>query len=462
MGNLTDTAVRTAKARDKAYKLADGDGLYVRVTADGEKSWLVRYMHGGKECQYMLPERYGKGPGHLGLAEARDRAKEIRALARAGIDYQQKLVDDQHQKATAAAQAVNNAKTVADLYAAWLPTIAAKNGNKGRKDGGAEVARTFDKYVLPAVGNLALTQLIAGVVKPVLTAISARGHNRQATALLTDFKQMVRWGERNQPYKRLLIDCDVLGIEPHHVTGKVKGEERNYDPSKDNQRERFLCFEEPVNPGDTPNEIRLLAQALPKSGLSIAMQSAIRAMLSTGCRVGETVAAEWTHINLKDRIWRIPAENTKTGEALDIWLSDFALAQFQRLWDIRQSLPEKHRSKYVFASSTDTAKHINVQTIGKAIKDRQRFDSTPIKGRTARNAQALVLPGGQWRCHDLRRTAFTLMQALKVPESIAHLCLNHAQPNKLTSIYGQYGYSEEMQEAWEKLGARLSKIITGQ
>lgn len=46
---LTDTAVRKAVRRAKAYKLADGRGLYVHVMPTGRKYWRYRYKWQGKE-----------------------------------------------------------------------------------------------------------------------------------------------------------------------------------------------------------------------------------------------------------------------------------------------------------------------------------------------------------------------------------------------------------------------------
>lgn len=46
---LTDTAIRAAKPREKRYKLADGEGLYVEVAPTGGKWWRIKYRFGGKE-----------------------------------------------------------------------------------------------------------------------------------------------------------------------------------------------------------------------------------------------------------------------------------------------------------------------------------------------------------------------------------------------------------------------------
>lgn len=221
-----------------------------------------------------------------------------------------------------------------------------------------------------------------------------------------------------------------------------------YDPVRDNERDRVL----------SEDEIRKLAQLLPKAGLSLAIRSAIWIMLSTGTRVGETVAALWSHVDLQNKSWHIPAGNTKSGVALDVQMSDFSLVHFAALWAWREKLPEDSRSDWVFPSNRDRAAALNNQTVGKALADRQRVDGRPLPGRTER-IDALALDGGQWKCHDLRRTSGTLMQSLGVPESIVHRCLNHARSDKLDRVYLQHDYASEMEDAWRLLGERLA-ILT--
>ena len=42
---LTDTAIKKAKAREKAYRMRDGNGLYLEITPKGKKRWRYRYLH---------------------------------------------------------------------------------------------------------------------------------------------------------------------------------------------------------------------------------------------------------------------------------------------------------------------------------------------------------------------------------------------------------------------------------
>lgn len=46
---LTDKACKSAKPKEKAYKKADGGGLYLHVKPDGAKYWRLKYYFLGKE-----------------------------------------------------------------------------------------------------------------------------------------------------------------------------------------------------------------------------------------------------------------------------------------------------------------------------------------------------------------------------------------------------------------------------
>ena len=70
IGRLTALKVDKAK-RPGMY--ADGGGLYLRVTHNGTKNWVFRFMLNGR------PRWMGVGPLHIiGLAEARNRAAAFR------------------------------------------------------------------------------------------------------------------------------------------------------------------------------------------------------------------------------------------------------------------------------------------------------------------------------------------------------------------------------------------------
>ena len=78
---LTETAIRSAKARERPYKLFDERGLFMLVAPAGSRLWRFRYRYGGKEKLLAL----GAHPD-APLRRAREKRDEARRLVADGID----------------------------------------------------------------------------------------------------------------------------------------------------------------------------------------------------------------------------------------------------------------------------------------------------------------------------------------------------------------------------------------
>ena len=78
---LTASKVKSAKPSAKAYKLADGAGMYLLVHPSGAKYWRLKYRIVGKEKLLAL----GVYP-EVSLAEARLRRENARSLIKDGRD----------------------------------------------------------------------------------------------------------------------------------------------------------------------------------------------------------------------------------------------------------------------------------------------------------------------------------------------------------------------------------------
>ena len=79
----------------------------------------------------------------------------------------------------------------------------------------------------------------------------------------------------------------------------------------------------------------------------------------------------------------------------------------------------------------------------------------------AANTNALVLPGGKWVPHDLRRTAASRMQALGVSSEVIDRCLNHTETNKVTRTYQRDDLIPQRVEAFNRLGTYLAVLSVG-
>ena len=225
-------------------------------------------------------------------------------------------------------------------------------------------------------------------------------------------------------------------------------------PNSYEERERVLW----VTKTDKPeSELLELRDKLPAAKLQRTTELALWIMLGTAARVGEVSRAKWEHVNLDKRTWRIPSENAKNGEEHHVHLSDFALTLFKELHTLTGGTPWCYPADNKRDAEGNPTEHVCVKSIAKQVKDRQR--TTPMKGRSKATA-TLLLSGGEWTPHDLRRTAATIMGDRGVSVEIIERALNHV-PDKLTRTYQKSDRWPELQDAWNRLGQHLEWALNG-
>ncbi|MBX9901629.1 MAG: tyrosine-type recombinase/integrase [Burkholderiaceae bacterium] len=429
--NLTVTAIAALKKKEKPYSVRVSRGLRIRVAISGIKTWMVQYVvkgGDGKQHEYWLPKPWGNdtNDGHLSLADARSEADKIRALARDGIDYQDLREQEVKAKALRLKTEQEKNKSVYELFDAWIKTCK-------RKDGGAELRRSFTKNVFPFIGTKPLNQLIEADITELLQVVVDRGSHRTSLMLRNNLQQMMIWGQGRQPWKALIIDNPVVNIKP---ADKIFS---GYD---NKGRDRTL----------SPDEIAELAIKLPTAGLTKSVEILIWIMLSCCTRIGETTKAKWEHMNLDNAIWKIPGADTKNGIEHTVYLSNFAVSNLKKLRDL------SFGNEWCFPQARGT-NFINPKNATKQIRDRQMsaMNRKNMANRT-KFINALVLSCGDWVPHDLRRTGATMMQSLGVTPEVIERILNHTEQDKLKKIYHQYDYAKEKREAWRLLGERLDLL----
>ena len=423
LNQLSDRAVRTAKPRATEYLLADGMGLFLRVRQNGSKSWQFIYTFDGKRRKLALGDLSA-----LTLAAAREAATNARAEIASGLDPQlavlRKIAAQSAKRE--ALQAESRRETVRDVFNRWVKVDIAKH-----VDGGARVRRLFEVEVLPRIGKVFADELRKTHITQVTDALLARGVTRTAKLAFSLLRQMSRFA----------IDRGIMDRDP---TASIR---KTAIGGRDVERDRVL----------REVEIRLLAQAMPGAKLLPSSVAAIWLTLSTCCRIGELLAARWENVDLDARTWFIPGTDTKTRDALTVHLSDFAYGVFADLHCEKEARGLGGVSEWVFPDRSGSGP-LDSKAVTKQIVDRQR-EGNPLGGRVTGAERALVLPGGRWTPHDLRRTGATMMVALGVLPVVADRCLNHREENRIRRTYFRYAYEAEKREAWRRLGDRLSSLV---
>jgi integrase len=436
---LTQKEIEALKIKDSEYLVPDVKRLFLRVRPNGTKDWHYIYQWESKRVKMVI-----KGDS---LAEIRAQATKYNIWLDVGIKNdsnvfvktspKQKLIDDDNafqadkEKERLEKEALiletqrqieiaNNRITVSTLFERWQ-----KLDLINRKDAGKEIRRMFEKDVLPLIGIMAAEDVRKAHVINVTDALLARGVNRTAKMILALMRQMFRFAQ----------DRDIIESDPTSSIRKAK------IGGKDTVRERHL----------SESEIKEFNSKLPDGKLLKTTECALWIMLSTCCRIGEICKAEWQHLDLNAKTWKIPAENSKNRKPHTIYLSDFAVIQFERLVNLKNS------EKWIYPN-TDKTNHVCKKSITKQVSDRQLTDDRkPMSGRS-KYCRTLKLAGGKWTPHDLRRTGATTMGNLGVRPDVIEKCLNHVEENKMKKTYQHQALIAEQQHAWRLLGERLELL----
>jgi integrase len=154
----------------------------------------------------------------------------------------------------------------------------------------------------------------------------------------------------------------------------------------------------------------------------------IRFLLLTACRRTEAAAMTWGEI--EDGVWTIPAKRVKTGVETALPLSKTAL----KLLD---AIPRIQDCPYVFTAT------------GRG----------PITNFSFSKLSLDMASGVKdWRLHDLRRTARSLMSRAGINADIAERCLGHVIPG-VRGVYDRHPYTSQMREAFEALAKEIAAIV---
>ncbi len=152
---LTDIEIRNAKLSDRAYKLTDGQGMYLLVNRVG-KYWRLDYRFGGKRKTLAL----GVYPD-VGLKAARHKRDEARRLLAQGID------PSAYRKLQKAAQADSFEAIAREWFAKYSPSWNPSHAEK--------IILRLEKNIFPWLGKRPIREVTAQELLACLRRIEYRG-----------------------------------------------------------------------------------------------------------------------------------------------------------------------------------------------------------------------------------------------------------------------------------------------
>lgn len=268
---LSDTAVRSAKSRDRAYKLTDERGLHLHVTVQGSKLWRWAYRFDGKQKLMAL----GQYPD-ASLAQAREGREAARKLLASGTDPMAQRKADKVARRLAVEHSFAAIARV--WWESWKFARSASHVDY--------VWRRLEADVIPAIGARPIAEIEAPELVAMMKAIERRGALDIAKRALQTTSQIFRYAVAHGMSTR----NPAADIRPSDVLATRKKE----------------------------NYARIDAKELPALLRKIEMyqgapttRAAIKLMAMTFVRTSELIGARWEEFDLAHRRWDIPAERMK-------------------------------------------------------------------------------------------------------------------------------------------------------
>ena len=385
---LTDTQIRNAKPKAKAYKLSDGGGMYLLVKPDGARYWRLDYRFAGKRRTLAL----GVYPT-TALSNARTRREEARALLAQGNDPS---VAKRMSKCTIR-QASET--TFEGIAREWLHNQRKKLAPKYS----AQILARLEADVFPQIGSRPIADIDAPELLDTLRKIEKRGVLETARRLRQTCGQVFRY-------------AIVTRRAKHDPSGALKGalsspgRKRGHNAMVRDELPKFLDALE-VYDGDRRTSI------------------ALRLIILTFVRTSELRAARWSEFEGLDGnnpLWRIPAERMKMKRGHIVPLAPQAVTLLREL----RALPGSDASPFLFPSPA-----------------REGF----MSNNTMLYALYRMGYHGRATVHGFRAMASTALNEMGFRTDVIERQLAHEPGNAVRAAYNRAEYLNErraMMERW--------------
>jgi integrase len=296
VGRLTVLKVLKVK-RPGMY--ADGAGLYLQVTGDGDqrvaKSWIFRFTLRGRTREM------GLGPlSAFGLAEARDKAGACRRLTREGIDP----IDARDSARIKTALDVAKSFT---FRACALQYIAAHRAGWRNEKHASQWENTVKTYADPVIGTLPVQKIDTAMVMKIIEPLWSK-KPETASRLRGRIEAVLDW-------------ATARGYRQGDNPARWRGHLDKLLPARGKVRK---VEHHAALPYDELPEFMMALRA--QAGVSA---RALEFLILTAARTGEVIGARPDEI--KDKVWTVPTGRMKGGKEHRVPLSAPALAVIEEV-----------------------------------------------------------------------------------------------------------------------------------
>ncbi len=378
---LTDLALKRLKSRDKIYKVADRDGMYIAIAPSGQITFRYDYRLNGRR-ETLTIGRYGADG--ISLSEARDRCLAARKVVSEGRSpAQEKQREKRRLAVTQNFGAVGNR---------WFKDARMAESTRSMR------RAIFDRDILPVWKNRLLTEITPDDLRALCRKVKERG----APATAIHVRDIVK-----QIYGFAILHGEKLA-----------------NPADDVGPASIATFM-PKDRALSPAEIRIVLRELEHVPTLPTIRLGLKLILLTMVRKSELLDAVWEEVDFENAVWSIPKERMKRGKAHNVYLSRQSL-------DIMIALKTcAGNSRYLLPSRYDAD----------APMSRATFNRITMAVLQRAKQQKLSLE--PFTVHDLRRTGSTLLNELGFNSDWIEKCLAHEEGRSSRGVYNKAEYEQQ-------------------
>ena len=275
---------------------------------------------------------------------------------------------------------------------------------------GDDTIRILEKDVRPAIGDYFIKDITKSHLLKITTGIVDRGAPIMANRVFEIVRKMFNWA----------VARDIIPYTP------CAGLDR--PTAKEIARDRAL----------SNAEIKRFWLRLDDTAMKDCYKLALKFMLMTAQRKGEVMQAHKSEFNLEEKIWIIPATRTKNKKPHLVPLTEKALDL------LAQIHKENEESEWLFEAIR------NGKSMGKPVR------SIAINRYFQEARQIFDIE--DFRIHDLRRSAATIMAREGISEFDIGKELNHSS-KQVTAIYNRHNYQPEKLAALQVLEQTIRNTV---
>ncbi|HEO1818369.1 tyrosine-type recombinase/integrase [Acinetobacter baumannii] len=347
--SLTETKVRQAHAKEKTRFLSDEEGLSLKIEPNGRKSWCYRYTD--PETKKRRRIQLGLYPD-LSLKKARQLRDDFR---------------DNHF--CFENETVVNVKTFREVGEEWLQFKRQNAFHDLPRCGVLQLAeRCLQQDIYPELQDIPFQNIKRYDLVSVIKKIEARQVKEPVKKACSYLNQIY-------DYAVAMGYCEyniAHGLNKVAVNNKIK---KNYPYLKAEHISDFI------------NRLR-------KLDTHPIIKKALVFKLYTGVRGVELLLAEPHHIDLDNKIWRIPALHIKQFRRKVILgheIPDFLVPlSDQALEIVKEAMQWSLGEKYIFASPRKPDQPIHFNTLNLAIR-KMGYDKQQLSSHGLRSTFSTIL-----------------------------------------------------------------------